>query len=470
MHKGAVFLFLILMSGVSIASTKISCNNREYAGAKLDFFQYSDPVTKTTDLVFSLVFDQNGKSSAEFNTTITDYVFCDFGVYRGMLFLEPDKAMELLLPPNREKSFADQKNPYFTPVSFWIKTKNEDQLNDDISNFTQQFNFLNDKYFNQLYFRQSKEIYDSLVYFIDRDFGKINSPAFLLHKNMKLKMLEMDAFRQKPEQNSALFSTISTQFWMHPAFIDIFDKTFTGQLSFEVKSIGGNQVGVAVNKGDVIALQNFVKTKYNLSGAMVDLVILKLLHDGFYSGDFSKNAIKKMVESPVFKNHSNPIIKRASLNIIDKFVLLQQGTAAPVICLKNLEQQQICTNSTTDKFKYIVFADVEMIVCREQLKYLFEIDKRFNKYLEIFVVLRNTNRSGIQTFLAENEIPGKILIDENNEFIEKYKVRSFPQSFLLNEKHVVQFESTKSPLDGFEQQFNTFLRNELFMRQRNQSK
>jgi hypothetical protein len=84
------------------------------------------------------------------------------------------------------------------------------------------------------------------------------------------------------------------------------------------------------------------------------------------------------------------------------------------------------------------------------------------------VVLRNTDRAGIDRFFEENKVPATILIDTENEAIEEYKVRSFPQCFLLNEKHQVVFDDAKAPLNGFEQQFGTWLRNELFMRQRNQ--
>ncbi len=68
------------------------------------------------------------------------------------------RPSELQLPPFREKSFADQKNPYFEPVSFWFTTENKNQLNSQISDFTIKLNQLTNKYFNHLYFRQSKEI------------------------------------------------------------------------------------------------------------------------------------------------------------------------------------------------------------------------------------------------------------------------------------------------------------------------
>ena len=76
----------------------------------------------------------------------------------------------------------------------------------------------------------------------------------------------------------------------------------------------------------------------------------------------------------------------------------------------------------------------------------------------------------MKKYLDENNIPGIKLIDENNTYIDKYKIKSFPQCFLLDEDHKVEFVAAKAPLDGFEQQFASFIQHELFERQRNQSR
>ncbi len=470
MHK-ITLLFLLLMAGIPvIGSTTISCTDLDYAGRKLNFYSYSDPVTKESNPAFILQFDNNGKSSATVNFKTTGFVFCDFDIYHGMLFIEPGKPVELLLPPVHKKSFADQKNPYFSPVAFWFKTKSNNQLNDQISDFTQQFNRLTNKYFNQLYFRQSQQIFDSLVWFIDKDFGNIKNETFLFHKNAKLKMVEAEAFRLKPEQIAGFFINTKSQFWLSPEFIDVFEKAFTNQLSFTAKSVKESSLRDAVNQANLNTIQNFVKTQFSVSGELVDLISIKLLYDAFYSNEFSKSAINKMIRNKKFTQNKNRIIKEAALRSATKFKFLQKGTLAPAICLQNLNEQQICTNKEKTKFKYIIFADTEMIVCREQLKYLSKIEQRFQKYLEIFVVLRNTNLKNIKDFVEANKIIGTKLIDKENKYITLYNVKSFPQCYLLNEKHKVQFTDTKSPLEGFEQQFGKFLQNELFMRRRNQSK
>ncbi|MBK6283994.1 MAG: redoxin domain-containing protein [Draconibacterium sp.] len=425
-------------------------------------FSYSGPDFIDNKSCFVLEFDKTGKCSKTIETQTTDFVFCDFGIYRGMLFIEPNQTIKLQLPPVREKSFAEQKNPYFEPVSFWFATENKQQLNNQISDFTSQLNQLTDKYFDQLYFRQSRSIFDSLVYFLDKKSGTIKNESFVNHKMLSLKMIETEVFRLKPEDYSAMFSNVKQQFWLHPAFTELFNKTFNGQLSFEVKSVKGDEIRKAVNQGNISFLADFTKAKYKVANDILDLVLLKMLHDAYYSGDFNKSSILQMVKSTRFTNHKNQIIREAANNISAKITFLQPESSAPAICLKSLEGENICTNQNNKKYKYLIFADTEMVICREHLKYLPAIQQKFQKNLEIFIVLRKTDASQMKKFFTETEVPGIKLIDENNEFIDAYKVRSFPQCYLLDENHKVKFAAAKAPLDGFEQQFGAFIQQELF--------
>lgn len=449
-------------------STTIRCSNTEYAGKQLNFYKFTDPISGEKELAFTLEFDAAGKCDSDIKATQTIYTFCDFGIYRGMLFLEPNATLDLKLPPFRKKSFANQKNPYFSPASFWIISESRDQLNDKISGFEQQLNNLSDKHFRELYLQQSKTMYDSLTWQLNQAYPETTPAIFAQYKSLKTQLIKVDIFRLAPENYSEILDGIKPEFWTNEAFISLFEKTFDEQLSFSAKAIGGKEISNAVQQENTKALLNFVKSKYKVSGKMAELVLLKLLHDGFYSNDFSKTAIKKMVSSAFFMQNSNQIIKKAAINIETKFLFLQKGSVAQKICLKDLQGKNNCTNANSTKFKYIVFADVETLVCQEHLKYLSRINELFNKNLDIYVVLRKTDKAGIEKFFTENELPGIKMIDVENNYIGSYKIRSFPQCFLFDEKHRVTFTSTQAPLDGFEQQFGTYLRNELFMRQRNQ--
>jgi hypothetical protein len=368
----------------------IKCNNIEYAGQKLNFYRFADPISGEKELVFTLQFDANGKCSADIKNTKTIYAFSDFGIYRGMLLLAPKTNIELQLPPKREKSFANQKNPYFEPASFWFISTNKNQLNDNISKYDQTLNQLTNKHFNELYFSQSKAVYDSVLAQVNNLPNYNANQAFDIHKKLKEQYLKADIFRLQSQTYSEIFNQIAPEYWTHQAFISLFEKAFDNQLSFSAKAIGGKKYSDAVQKNDIKSLLQLVEEKYKVSAKMSELVLLKMLHDGFYSGYFSQNAIKQMVASPFFSNNSNAYISTAAKNILRKFSFLQKGSVAPSICLNDLNGKQQCSNQNNSKFKYFVFADVETNVCKEHLKYLNRINELFGKHLDIYIILRNS--------------------------------------------------------------------------------
>ena len=456
----ATSIILFLSVHLQSAPVTITCDNPKYAGKKLVFYGYSDPVSQKTSPVFTLETDKSGKASATTDVQNTRFVFCDFGIYRGLILLEPGQTVKIQLPPVREKTFADEKNPYFEPVKFWVATENKTQLNNQVSAFSAKLGQLSDKYFDQLYFRQLNPYLDSLRIQMGKDFGNVKNETFVLHKTFSLKLVEVEAFRLKPADYSTVFNGVKTHFWFHPAFIDLFNKTFSGLLSFDAKSVKGADLKKAVNQGNLQFLTDYLKTKYKLTGDITDLTLLKILHDAWYSADFSKAAIQQMIKSVRFSGHQNLVIRETARNISEKIIHLQAGSAAPAICLKNMEGQKTCTSQTTGKYKYIIFADTEMAVSREHLKYLAAILQKYPKSLEIFVVLRKTDAASLKKFFTENEVQAVKLIDENEEFSTLYKIRSFPQCFLLDENHKVKLATAKAPLDGFEQQFGALLQNE----------
>jgi peroxiredoxin len=280
----------------------------------------------------------------------------------------------------------------------------------------------------------------------------------------------VDAFRLKPENYANIFNDIKPVYWQFPAFTDLFEKAFSGLLSFDAKTVGGDNLKKAVNQGNTQALLDHLKNKYKVTGEMADLALLKMLHDAWYSGDFSKTQVQQMIKSARFSGHQNPVIRETAKNITEKISFLQSGSAAPAICLKNMEGAKICTSTTKGKYKYILFADTEMAVSREHLKYLSAVEQKFQKNLEIFIILRKTEPAALKKFFTENQVPGVKLIDENGEFTQLYKIRSFPQCFLLDENHRVKLAPAKAPLDGFEQQFGSILQNDRIENLRKQGK
>lgn len=454
-------LFLAIILNLPAPATIIHGHNSEYSGKELRFFRYSDAVTREKIYMFSLQVDQQGNFRTEADIGKTTSLFCDFGIYRGLLILQPGGTTELLLPPVREKSFAESKNPYFEPVEFWFLTSKGDQLNDEISKFDNELNKLTDKYFTKLYIQQSKETFDSLTYNLDAIFNSGPSETFKVHKLLKLKSVETDVFRLLPAALSETFDKVNPVYWDMPAFMELFDKTFANKLSLELSMVNNEAVKRAAFNADTKFFINLAETKYRLKGTAKYLAILKMLHDVYYTGEIPARPILSMISSGSFSENHESAIRNVAANLLKKLTYLSPGTPAPVTCLKDTDGKRVCTDNGTDKYKYLVFADTEMIICREQLKYLQKIEETFSQYLDIIVIIKKSDLIEMKIFLNKNNIPGIHLIDEINKSAETYQIKSFPQCFLLDKKHQIIYNQAKAPLDGFEQQFGTYLQKKL---------
>lgn len=463
-----IYLFLALFP-FNISGSVIKGYEPDYAGRNINFYVYADPITKTEKSIFSILINNNGQFSRQVEVKETTVCYADFDVYSTMLILEPTKTVKIKLPPLREKTFSEQKNPYFKPMKLWIMvdSKDESEINKVCSGFEKQFNALTDKYFNQLYFRQSKPILDTVTNQLRNDFQTFSNPFVRNLINFKLKILEGEVMRQNQDKLLAELKP-ATFSYFNPGLIDLIDRIYSNKLVFETNSIRGSVLRDSINNGNLSTLKEFVRGKYGLQPGVDEFLILKLLHDAFYSGNFSKQAILAMLRQDTFTKNNDLEIRDFANSIITKLVYLEPGTRAPEICLSGLNNEVICTGES-QAFKYLIFVDMEIQICREHLKYLPVITSKYKDNLDVFIIIVNKNSEKINDFIESNNISGKILFDnETDNYSKKYRVRSFPSCILLSKNHDVILTSAKSPLDGFENQFGSFLKKEYLNQQRNQ--
>lgn len=105
-------------------------------------------------------------------------------------------------------------------------------------------------------------------------------------------------------------------------------------------------------------------------------------------------------------------------------------------------------------FLYLLFADLEIPVCREQVRYLKTMAEKTGSKVEFLIVLSPSQKVNNTEFMSSNQIPGIMVTDTPNRKTGKeYKVRSYPSAFLLDGQHRVVLAPARTPLDGFEFQY-----------------
>jgi hypothetical protein len=328
-----------------------------------------------------------------------------------------------------------------------------EELNTLFARFDQQFYQLSQKYFNQLYMRQQRNYLDSVRIPLEKEFSQVNAPLFQHHLQLQLKTIEAGIMRAGREKLMAGMTGLPAQAWKLPAFADLVDRLFTNTLSLESKSATGASLRTMVARRSLADLKKWTETYTGTSSPLSDMLTIKMLHDAFYSGEFSKINIIQLLQAENFTRHNHSEIRSSANSVVEKLQFLFPGTAAPVIGLPTLAGDTLYSTTSTKPYQYIIFADLEIPVGQEQVKYLTEINERIGSRVDILLVLTPSTRVNNKEFIKSNNIPGRVVIDtETNAIGRKYKVRSYPSAYLVNREHKVVLAPAKTPLDGFEHQ------------------
>jgi hypothetical protein len=450
------FVIVFVITAFPSKSVTISGSEPSYAGRTLEFMTWTDPVSKNEKSVFQLVIDEKGNFSTEVMISETLFCFCDLGIYRGQIILLPDENMKLKLPPVKEKSFEESKNPYFEPVEIWLRANegSDKSLTNLISRFDNQFYGLNDQYFNQLYLRNLKNYQDTIRIKLDSEFSKYTHPYFLIHRQIRFKSLEAEMARAGREKIIGSLKNIKSDEWDQPAFTSLLNSLLVNTLSNESKAMSGSRIKQWIRDKNMAEFKKWATAFTATTSPLTDLVMLKMMHDAFYSGAFSKPAILQMLRSDYFSQNIYPEIIRISGEVISKITYLEKGSLAPGICLPLLSQSTWCSTDNKKPYLYILFADLDIPVCQEQVKYLKTMTEKTGTNLEILLVISPSPMMNVTDFVAKNQVPGIVVIDHDNYLTgRKFRVRSYPSAFLLDKNHKVLLAPAKTPLDGFEFQF-----------------
>ncbi len=447
-------LLVWIPSGVGAATVKGTAP--DWAGTALKFVTWTDPVTRTEKPVFSLKVGPQGHFSAEIDPSAPLYCFADFGIFRGKLVLVPGEDLTIKLPPFRDLSYEERKNPYFEPVEVWlsVETASRENLTNSLSRFDNQLNRLSNRYFNQLYLRQQKDYLDTITNLLDQDFGNVRNAYFQTYRMTRLKALEADLLRNGREKTIAAFRHLPPSDYVHPGFTVFLNRLFINSLSLESNTPGGSKIRQWVTQKNTAELLKWTGQFTSSAPPLSEIVLLKMLYDAFYSGDFPGHSILEILRSAYFSGHGDPVIRHTALAITDKLTFLIRGSTAPAICLPTTGGSRYCSTSCTAPYQYILFADLEIPVCREQVKYLTTMIGKTGSTLSLLLVLLPSQQIDIPVFVRENQIPGIVVTDlESGETGNKYQVRSYPSAFLLNKEHKVVLAPARTPLDGFEFEF-----------------
>jgi len=445
------------------ATVKIFGKNSDYAQNSIQLNRFHDFISEETIKLGTIRVNSAGEFNLEFELSETSFCFADFDGYYGMIYLEPGKTYELILPPKRTLTEAQKRNPFAKsePVWFGISKPDQNELNVQIQKFEQAYSRLENNYFDQIFINRSKALVDTVKKILDKDFPNSNRPIFESHKNYRKANLEFALHQGKSESFRETYFSKGKPSYNLAAYSNLFNQVFSDY--FNVLSNAKNQAEIKnwIQNGSLQNLDEYFQKQLHFNKDLSHWLLLKSMKDAYYSKQFSRTSILKMLDQ-VSKSDWTAYEQKTAQFIRAKLVYLSVGTFPPALDLKDLKGQNIRFSDFRNKYIYLHFTDPKNTICQQHLHELKKIAAHYPEKLVIITVIPSGS-----TFTNTSNWAG-IFATTNTNPEESYKVKTFPNSFLIGKDGKFLLSPAPNPIDGLDRHLGQLFKSD-YMREMRQN-
>jgi hypothetical protein len=460
--------FLFIASTINAQKTTIFFKQKTYSNDSVEVFCLADYITENRkQLAFEKVND-TGYFECSFTIKNPTQVFLPLGIFQVSVYVEPGKIYHLLVPPKKKLDVSDELNPFFTPVNILagIKESDSTELNSLIRNFDDVYDIFLSKNFNNIYYSAKKSIPDSAIAVMKKRFEWTKNPFFQTYMEYKINLIRYMAYER--DNNYVIkyhFNNFKVSF-SNPAYMSMFNDIFKHYFSVSVsKNWGGKILDDIAKSKSPWELHQTLKNNPALSNdTLIDLIILKGLHDAFYADkiaeyrSFPKKQLLMTLDSMTCCAMT-PEFKEIAKNIKEKVIEMMPGTDAPSFSLLNLDSVPISLSELRGKYLYINFFDFRSYSFLNEISLLKNISNKFSKDLDVVTIICNGSITQAKDLCAKNDYKWYFLVPPNSkQILLKYHVKAMPTYYLIDPYGKIIMSPATGPDGNFESTFSSILR------------
>ena len=436
---------------------KITGKASEYAQNLIELNIFHDYISEEPIKVGTIHFNAEGSFELEFEISQISLCVADFDGYHGMIYLEPGKTYQLVFPPKRTLTASQKKNPFVKsePVWFGIKNSTPNNLNFLIQQFEVAYTKYENIYFERIFDQQSAPLVDTVKQILDKEFPKTNNSFFESHKLFRKANLEFALHQGKSATFTESYFRETKPIYNLAAYSSLFNEVFLNYFSLLDNTSHHPEIKNRVNTGQLQQLDVFFQKQLHYNKELAHWVLLKSMKDAYYSGNFSKASILKMLDQVKEAGWSSYEQKTAQI-IREKLTYLSSGTNAPMINLKDLTGHPIRFSDYPNKYIYLHFTDPKNTICRQHLDVLKTIATHYKENIVIINVIPPQ-----ANFKNESGWAG-IFTTTDNDLEATYKVKTVPNSFLIGKDGKLLLSPAPNPIDGLDRQLGQILKSDHF--------
>ena len=457
-----LIIFLFLTKAAYSIPTKVSGKAPGYAHNSIDLNTFHDFISEEKIKLGTIRFNPEGDFNLEFNLNETCLCFADFDGYHGMIYLEPGKSYEILLPPKRTLTETQKRNPFVKSEQVWFGTANPDQneLNYQIQKFEQSYTTLENKYFDQIFMNQSYSLVDTVKQTLDKEFPNTKSTFFESHKHFRKANLDFALTQGKTSGfMGKYFSEIKPKYQL-AAYATLFNQVFLNYFNLLANTSKNTETKNLINHAELKQLDDYFQKQLHFNQELSHWILLKSLKDAYYSRQFSKASILKMLDDVKNEGWSS-YEQRTALLIRSQLTWLSSGSNPPTLLLKNLEGQKVSISDFLNTYIYLHFTDPKNTICRQHLDALKIIASHYKEKLVIINVIPDRS-----AFKNDSNWAGIFTTTESN-IDETYKVKTYPNSFLIGKDGKLLLSPAPNPIDGLDRQLGQIFKSDYFKEMQN---
>lgn len=458
----SLFLVFSFLQG-NAQTDVVSGNAKTYAGDTLKMYSIDDYITKNETLISTAIVDADGNFSFEVKVKDVVLAYIDLTVFKGLIFLQPNRKQVIVLPEKQRIAIQDQLNPYFRKTEFYVKMLNKD--NDDLNYLIPAFDKLYNQSMTEVYYtrrRYTKASTDSIENYLSSQFVSSNA-YFSEYKKYRFALLDYTAYHRSKDDIVKQLFTNQEILQNNPAYSELFDELFSNIFTNgKTSAISIPGLYKCIYDKSYYSLRKTLQADPKVSTErFADYLILKGLKDSYYSDSFPKDALVAVADSLATGSKSKDFKKIAAL-LSERFTTLLCGYSAPDINLSDIANNEYNLQKSSGKFVYLTFYNPNSYSAISDLELIKQVRKDFPaEVLDIVTIIVSQDKNDVQKFVESNkDINWKVLwYNFDTELIKNYNIKAFPTYYLINPNGILVMNPAPSPQEYFNEKFTAIFRN-----------
>lgn len=452
-----VFLLPTQWVSADTIPTFLYGNDTAYKNAIIKATCLSDYISKTPQIVGVDTVNANGDFKIILNLTETKLVSLDLGLYEGVLYIEPGTQYEIVLPDYEPKTMGEVLNPFFQPTQIFLGIKNvKDQ---DLNYLIADFDFVYQEHLERNYYRlfkaPVKSDVDSIVMAINANFDSIENDYYNMYRYYKLSWLRYMSYMRDYRYIIREMYNDKPVGYYNVAYMDLFNQVFNNYFTFYANTSEGARIysDVAYAKSPKYIGESLENTMVLSNDTLKELVMLKGLHDAYYSRDFPEKSLTITLDSiaalTTIEHH-----RQIAENIKAKVFKARQGQPVPPFDLRDSKGIYRKSSDFLANYIYLNFCSVESFTCQQDFELLKMLHNKHKGEFRIISICIDDDFNKAREYFKENGYEWMLLsCKDQMSLIDDFKVKAYPTYFLVNPKGKLNMSPASGPSENFEWHF-----------------